>query len=134
MTKERTFCIMYIYKERMYAIRSGGYDMNIYKRTNLFLALVLILVICSLGTMMFLSSHRTVYAQTSSKLRTKYFTSIQITSGDSLWSIAKDNITDEYRDLRHYIDEIKATNNLSSDMINEGKFLLIPYYADQPRQ
>ncbi len=60
---------------------------------------------------------------------TKHITSIQIEKGDTLWSIASQYITDEYDNMNDYIKEIKKTNGLTSDTIHEGKYLVIPYYA-----
>jgi cell division protein YceG involved in septum cleavage len=63
------------------------------------------------------------------KSSTKHITSIQIEKGDTLWSIASQYITDDYNDMNDYIKEIKQTNGLTSDTIHEGKYLVIPYYA-----
>lgn len=65
--------------------------------------------------------------------RFKYFTSLEIENGDTIWDIAKENITEEYDSINDYIKEIKQCNNLSSDRITAGHYLLIPYYAEQPR-
>lgn len=56
-------------------------------------------------------------------------TSVKINEGDTLWSLAKEYYTDDYRDLNAYIDEIMLSNNLTSDTIHEGRYLVIPYYA-----
>ncbi len=53
---------------------------------------------------------------------------VEIESGDSLWSIAKENMTPGFHDINEYIDEIIECNQLNSDQITEGKYLLIPYY------
>lgn len=60
--------------------------------------------------------------------KVKYFTSVYIEEGDSLWSIANDYYTDDYTDIQSLIDEIKKSNNLSSDNITAGCYLVIPYY------
>lgn len=60
--------------------------------------------------------------------RTKYYTGIQVEEGDSLWSIAKEYISEEYDDIQEYIDEVKRVNQLKSDRIYVGKYLIIPYY------
>ena len=39
-----------------------------------------------------------------SEISCKYYTSIEVQSGDTLWSIASDHITEEYRDMNAYID------------------------------
>jgi len=60
--------------------------------------------------------------------REKNIISIQVEAGDTLWSIAKEYITDEYRNINTYIKEIKEVNNLASDTIHAGNYLVIPYY------
>ena len=64
----------------------------------------------------------------------KYFTTIEIEEGDTLWEIAKENRTEEYASIEAYIDEVKRTNHLESDQIEAGYSLLIPYYASEPRE
>ncbi len=54
--------------------------------------------------------------------------SIQIQHGDTLWSIASEYYSNEYTSLATYIDEIKKCNNISSDTIHAGNYLLVPYY------
>lgn len=61
--------------------------------------------------------------------REKIVTSIKIQKGDSLWSIANKYISDEYNDMNSYIDEIKRTNGLTGDTIQEGNFIIVPYYT-----
>ena len=55
---------------------------------------------------------------------------IAISSGDTLWSIAKyEGINNEYfenNDIRDIVDEIKYLNNLSSSNLNIGDKLSIP--------
>lgn len=53
---------------------------------------------------------------------------IEIEYGDTLWNIAKENMTPGYSDINEYIDEIKECNQLSSDRITSGNYLMIPYY------
>lgn len=61
--------------------------------------------------------------------RMKQVISMEIQKGDTLWSIAKEYITDEYNNINDYIQEIKASNGLASDTIHEGSYLIIPYYT-----
>lgn len=58
----------------------------------------------------------------------KYYKSIYIESGDTLWSIAKDYCTNYSVDIEDYIDEIKQLNNLASDEIHHGQYLMVAYY------
>ena len=59
----------------------------------------------------------------------KYFKSIEIQAGDSLWSIAEEYCDDSYDgDIQEYIDEIKQLNSLTSEKIHAGRKLLVIYY------
>lgn len=58
----------------------------------------------------------------------KYYKSIEIKQGDTLWGIANKYMTDEYDSPQEYIDEIKELNGLTSDNLQESKHLLIAYY------
>lgn len=62
--------------------------------------------------------------------RTKLVTSVEVKKGDTLWSIASVYITDEYNDINDYIDELRASNGLTSDTIHAGSYIIVPYYAD----
>lgn len=58
---------------------------------------------------------------------------VEVKTGDSLWSIAKKNMSDEsnysgFTDIYQYIHEIKKCNNMKSNQINAGCYLMIPYY------
>ncbi|MCI8301095.1 MAG: LysM peptidoglycan-binding domain-containing protein [Lachnospiraceae bacterium] len=59
----------------------------------------------------------------------KYYTSLEIKKGDTLWSIASEYGIDAYSDLQTYVAEVKALNNLKGDTIHSGQFLVIPYYS-----
>ena len=62
----------------------------------------------------------------------KYFKSIEIEEGDTLWSIAEEYMTTEhYGSVNEYIKEIKDTNGLSSDTIKAGQNLIITYYSTE---
>lgn len=59
----------------------------------------------------------------------KYVMSIKIEKGDTLWGIAKENITGHYKSVDEYIEEIMECNSLTSDIIHEGQYLIVPYYS-----
>lgn len=58
----------------------------------------------------------------------RYYTSIKIEQGDSLWAIAS-RYKSESESTAEYIDEIIAMNQLSSEQITAGKSLMIYYYV-----
>jgi len=59
----------------------------------------------------------------------KYYTSLEIKSGDTLWGIASEYGTDGYNNLQEYVEEVKSLNDLKGDTIHSGQFLIIPYYS-----
>ena len=59
----------------------------------------------------------------------KYYTSICIEKGDTLWSIANQYMTEEYDGIEEYIYEVRRLNLLCGDGIHAGKYLMIPRYA-----
>lgn len=61
--------------------------------------------------------------------RCKYFTSVTVESGDTLYAIAEQYFTEEYKSIENYIREIKKVNGLATDRIIQGNYLTIPYYA-----
>lgn len=55
-------------------------------------------------------------------------TSIQIESGDTLWTLAEEYYTEEFSSVPEYVAEIKRMNGLSTDTLYAGSYLLIPHY------
>ena len=57
---------------------------------------------------------------------------VEIKDGDSLWSIAKENMDNTndsgFINIYQYIHEIKRCNNMKSNQINAGCYLMVPYY------
>lgn len=62
--------------------------------------------------------------------RYKYYTSIYIEEGDSLWSIAELYLYDGIS-IIDYIDELKRINSLENENIKAGCYLLVSYYSDE---
>lgn len=61
----------------------------------------------------------------------KYYTSVTVESGDTLWDIADQYIDHEhYEDKNAYIAEIERINHLDADeMLLTGRRLIVPYYS-----
>ncbi|MCH5280224.1 MAG: LysM peptidoglycan-binding domain-containing protein [Lachnospiraceae bacterium] len=61
----------------------------------------------------------------------KYYTSHMIMPGESLWSIAEENMDEtHYQSINAYIDEIKSINGMKNDKLIIGNYIIIPYYAE----
>lgn len=67
-------------------------------------------------------------ANTGANERAKNAKRIMIKKGDTLWEIASVYYSEEYKDMYEFIEEIKTCNSITSDVIYEGKYLIIPYY------
>ena len=93
-----------------------------------FLCAALCIAVIIVISLFLLGSVRTQAA--SAEVTHKYYTSIQIDSGDTLWSIAEDYITDDYRDMNEYIEEVCSINKICGDEIHAGAYITVPYYTD----
>lgn len=63
----------------------------------------------------------------------KYYKSMTVHSGDSLWSIASETFSpDHYKDVDAYISEICKINSINSDsVLYSGESLVVPYYSTE---
>lgn len=63
----------------------------------------------------------------------KYYTSVVVESGDTLWSIADEYIDyDHYKNKNVYLAEVQKMNRLDDEMsIQEGQCLILPYYSSE---
>ena len=89
-----------------------------------------IAVILILG---FTLSYHTLLSQANTELEDisyKYYTSVQVEPGDTLWILA-----DRYADKEHYasqdqyIAEVMSMNHLVDEDIYAGNYLILPYYS-----
>lgn len=62
----------------------------------------------------------------------KYYTEVCVENGDTLWDIAMEHMTEEYRSVNEYIREIKKINHLGATL-QYGQILTIPYYSDEKK-
>lgn len=63
--------------------------------------------------------------------RYKYYTSVYVDYGDSLWSIAEQYISAEYKSMHEYIEEVKSINKLENEYLKCGDQICIPYYSSE---
>lgn len=91
-----------------------------------------IIMTCLAVTVFFLSIFAiTRYAAADdSTHRTRTFASVEVKTGDTIWAIAEQYYSDEYKDINSYVNEIIRTNHLSDDRITSGAYLIVPYYMD----
>lgn len=60
----------------------------------------------------------------------KYYTSVPIHPGDTLWEIASEYCHDSVQ-ITDYMDELKQINHLRGDDIHAGRYLTIVYYSEE---
>ena len=60
----------------------------------------------------------------------KYFTSVQVKEGDTLYSLAEE-YGDYFESDKAFINEVKYANHLIDDTIYTGSYLVVPYYSEE---
>lgn len=61
----------------------------------------------------------------------KYYTSIEVKQGDTLWTIADTYKTDDSVTKDDYIREVMHMNGLQNETIHAGDFLTVAYYSEE---
>ena len=96
-------------------------------KQKMFLLLVAVMAI-TIGSIVFGSIFSSAKNPNEDIVQYKYYKSIEIQQGDSLWTIAKEYCTNPSVDTHEYINELKDINALKSDVIHEGQHLMVVYY------
>ena len=96
-------------------------------------ACILVIIICSLLIVLFLLPAKKASANNVVS-NTYTITSVQIKTGDTLWSIAKEYYSEEFSSITALVIEIKRMNGLYSDTIYAGNYILVPQYTVPPVQ
>lgn len=60
----------------------------------------------------------------------KYYTSVQLKKGDSLWGIADKYLEGSGYSKKEYVEEIKRMNGLKDDQLHAGEFITVVYFAE----
>lgn len=69
-------------------------------------------------------------AQSENGQKYKYYTSVQLEYGDTLWAVADRYMDSEFYNHVSYIEEVKSINHIhDEDDVKAGKMLIIPYYS-----
>ena len=105
--------------------------LRIVRRQRIILGLAIALVVFSFA---FLCS-KLVLSAHSENGRFKYYTTITVSSSDSLTDIAENFMTGEYTNIDEYINEICQINHIyDANSIRIGDQLIIPYYSSDFKQ
>ena len=62
----------------------------------------------------------------------KYYTSVIVEAGESLWDIADEYIDEHYDSRNSYIAEVRSINHLDENgTVIAGQTLIVPYYSSE---
>lgn len=98
-------------------------------RRHIFLS---VLTLCIAVAFAFcISSIDTAAKDSSETIEIKYYTSITVSNGDTLWAIAAEHMGEgeHYATVSEYIAEVMRMNNLDNETLYAGQHLIIPYYS-----
>ncbi len=98
------------------------------KRRMVLLLMTVLLI--TVGTMVF-GTCFSLAKDSKTESAYKYYTSITIQEGDSLWSIAEQYKTEHYESTKAYVDELIILNDLTSETIHAGQHLMVAYFDTQ---
>lgn len=95
---------------------------------NVIVVLLMILAFCS-G--FFGHTLLNAYAKEKSvQPMNRYYTSIQLRQGDSLWDIADQYSKGSNYSVKEYVNELKKINRLKGEDIHSGEYLTVVYFAE----
>ena len=99
------------------------------RRKNIFLFFITALLVTtlSLGATALLSNAKSKTEETEYK----YYKSIIVKRGDTLLSIAIENMDHNYAAAETYVEELIKINGLRDDKIIAGNYLIIPYFSEE---
>lgn len=105
--------------------RNGG-------RGRQILAVLFVLCLVMAGTAALTGTMlKTRAADKNQSIEYKYYTSICLERGDSLWKLAEEYMGEHYDNQQDYIEEVRELNNLTSEEVQEGQYLTIPYFSEE---
>ncbi|MBQ8597000.1 MAG: LysM peptidoglycan-binding domain-containing protein [Lachnospiraceae bacterium] len=97
-------------------------------RRNIFMCLLTIMLVISLSLTFF--AFGTKAQSNDEEILYKYYKSITVQDGDTLWDYAEQyGSSEHYADNQAYIDEVIKMNALTDDEITSGQHIILPYYS-----
>ena len=59
----------------------------------------------------------------------KYYKSVFVEKGDTLWDIANEYMSSDQKNTAEYVKEIIEVNGLHNEQITAGSYLIVPYFS-----
>ena len=99
---------------------------EVFRNKMIMLMLAVSIAICAgiFGTSSLVDAHDNSVFESSN---IKCYKSIELQEGDTLWGIAETYMDETYESVDEYISELNKINNLESDEIHEGCYLMVSY-------
>jgi cell division protein YceG involved in septum cleavage len=110
-------------------LRKRERTVRVQKRLIAISAVLILSILILLGT----GIHAFASSKYEPKTVYKYYTSIQVEKGDTLWTIADEYIDDYPVDKTDYIKEVRELNKLQNDVIHAGDYIIVACYSTEKR-
>lgn len=92
--------------------------------------MIFVVVILCISLLILGSSTYVAFAKSDNQHEpVKQYISIQVQSGETLWSIASEYVKDTNVSKEEYIAEVTSVNNLKDSQIHSGQYIIIPEYV-----
>ena len=100
----------------------------IVRRQKGLLAVAIILVV-AIGILLGTSMNALASSDKDIASYNKYYVSIRVESGDTLWTIADEYVDGFNIEKSDYIEEVCQINEISKNEIHAGDYIVVPYYS-----
>ena len=100
----------------------------IVRRQRGLLAIAIILVV-ALGILLGSSMNAIASAKADPAAYNKYYKTVRVEYGDTLWTIADEYVEGFNLSKSDYIKEVCQINSISEDNIHAGDYIVVPYYS-----
>ncbi len=91
--------------------------------------LILILALLLIVTTALLFFGTKSQAAESRPSAVKCYESVQVASGETLYSIAEDHYSPQFKSVDRMVSEIMSINNMDNDQVVSGLYIIVPYYS-----
>lgn len=99
-------------------------------QNNIMKFVLTIILISCLSVCLF--SFKTKAQSDDAEISYKYYKSVSVSAGDTLWDYAVKYADEAFYDsYETYITEVMNINALSDDSIKSGQSIIIPYYSNE---
>lgn len=99
-------------------------------RRHMIMCLLTFVLVISFSSIFF--SFRTKAQSSEEEILYKYYKSVMVEDGDTLWGYAEIYGDSRYYDSNDaYVKEVMNMNFLNDDQITSGQYLILPYYSPE---